>query len=166
MAIGERIRFFRNLKGMTQKLLGVQIGFPEKTADIRIAQYEAGSRRPKGDAIEDLAEIFEVSPKALTVPDIDSTVGLMHTLFALEDLYGLHATTVDGEAFLFIKAAGNEKAVKLQGALLDWGNQFSKMLSGRISKDEYDQWRYNYSEPIRFRRAKPVKVKRVILGGK
>ena len=34
MAIGERIRFFRNLKGMTQKYLGMQVGFPEKTASI------------------------------------------------------------------------------------------------------------------------------------
>ena len=47
MAIGERIRFFRNLKGMTQKYLGMQVGFPEKTADIRMAQYESGSRTPK-----------------------------------------------------------------------------------------------------------------------
>ena len=41
MAIGERIRFFRNLRGMTQKYLGQVIGFPEKTADIRMAQYES-----------------------------------------------------------------------------------------------------------------------------
>ena len=39
MAIGERIRFFRNLRGMTQKYLGQVVGFPEKTADIRMAQY-------------------------------------------------------------------------------------------------------------------------------
>lgn len=45
----ERIRFLRNLKGMTQKYLGVQVGFPEKTADIRMAQYESGSRTPKAD---------------------------------------------------------------------------------------------------------------------
>ena len=36
MAIGERIRFFRNLCGMTQKYLGQVVGFPEKTADIRM----------------------------------------------------------------------------------------------------------------------------------
>ena len=42
MAIGERIRFIRNLRGMTQKYLGTLVGFPEKTADIRMAQYEAG----------------------------------------------------------------------------------------------------------------------------
>ena len=35
MAIGERIRFFRNLKGMTQKYLGMQIGFSEKTANTK-----------------------------------------------------------------------------------------------------------------------------------
>ena len=33
MAIGERIRFIRNLRGMTQKWLGQAVGFPPKTAD-------------------------------------------------------------------------------------------------------------------------------------
>lgn len=88
MAIGERIRFFRNLKGMTQKYLGMQVGFPEKTADIRMAQYESGSRTPKADLTNNLANVFGVSTSALTVPDIDSYNGLMHTLFTLEDLYG------------------------------------------------------------------------------
>lgn len=37
MAIGERIRFFRNLRAMTQKYLGMQVGFLEKTANIRMA---------------------------------------------------------------------------------------------------------------------------------
>ncbi len=37
MAIGERIRFIRNLRGMTQKYLGMTIGFDEKTADFRIS---------------------------------------------------------------------------------------------------------------------------------
>ena len=65
MAIGERIRFFRNLRGMTQKYLGMQVGFPEKTADIRMAQYESGSRTPKVDLTNSLAEVFGVSTSAL-----------------------------------------------------------------------------------------------------
>ena len=56
MAIGERIRFFRNLRGMTQKYLGVLMGFPEKSADIRMAQYESGSRTPKDDLTNSLAQ--------------------------------------------------------------------------------------------------------------
>ena len=31
MAIGERIKYIRNLKNFTQKYLGQLIGFPEKT---------------------------------------------------------------------------------------------------------------------------------------
>ena len=95
MAIGERIRFFRNLKGMTQKYLGMQVGFPEKTADIRMAQYESGSRTPKADLTNNLANVFGISTSALTVPDIDSYNGLMHTLFTLEDLYGFRIGKLD-----------------------------------------------------------------------
>ena len=39
MAIGERIRFIRNLRGMTQKWLGISAGLSEKTDDIRMEQY-------------------------------------------------------------------------------------------------------------------------------
>ena len=83
MAIGERIHFFRLL--LTQKYLGMALGFPEKSADVRLAQYETGSRTPKADLTAALAQVLDVSPHALSVPDIDSYVGLMHTLFTLED---------------------------------------------------------------------------------
>ena len=46
MAISERIHFFRLMRGMTQKYLGTAIGFPEKSADVRLAQYETGTRKP------------------------------------------------------------------------------------------------------------------------
>ena len=95
MAIGVRISFFRNLRGITQKYLGHVVGFPEKTADIRMAQYESGSRTPKADLTNTLAQVFEVSPQALTIPDIDSYIGLMHTLFTLEDIYGELCLTLD-----------------------------------------------------------------------
>ena len=72
MAIGERIRFFRNLRGMTQKYLGMRLGFPERSADVRLAQYETGTRTPKADLTEGLAFILDVSPQALNVPDIDT----------------------------------------------------------------------------------------------
>ena len=76
MAIGERIHFFRLLRGMTQKYLGMALGFPEKSADVRLAQYETGSRTPKADLTAALAQVLDVSPHALSVPDIDSYVGL------------------------------------------------------------------------------------------
>ena len=74
MAIGERIHFFRTMRGMTQKYLGMALGFPEKSADVRLAQYENGSRTPKADVTAALAQVLDVSPKALDVPDIDSVL--------------------------------------------------------------------------------------------
>ena len=65
MAIGERIHFFRNLRGMTQKFLGMAVGFPEKSADVRLAQYETGTRTPKADLTAALAKELDVSPRAL-----------------------------------------------------------------------------------------------------
>ena len=70
MAIGERIGFFRKKRGMTQKYLGQKIGFPERSADVRMAQYEVGSRKPKEDVTNALAEALDVSPRALNVPDM------------------------------------------------------------------------------------------------
>lgn len=75
MAIRERIHFFRILRGMTQKYLGTQVGFSEKSADVRLAQYETGTRTPKADMTAALAQVLHVSPRALTVPDIDSYLG-------------------------------------------------------------------------------------------
>ena len=113
MAIGERIRFIRNLRGMTQKYLGTLVGFPEKTADIRMAQYEAGSRTPKEDLTKALAHALEVSPLALDIPDIDSYLGLMHTLFALEDRYGLTIEARDGEVVFRIEPRKGKDAARV-----------------------------------------------------
>jgi len=44
MAVGDRIKRIRNLRGLAQKELGTAVGFDEKAADARIAQYESGTR--------------------------------------------------------------------------------------------------------------------------
>lgn len=144
MAIGERIRFFRNLRGMTQKYLGMMVGFPEKSADVRLAQYETGTRSPKADLTEKLAYYLNVSPQALEVPDIDSYIGLMHTLFTLEDLYGLSVSEIDGEVCLRVDPRHSTSARELREMLCAWQEQAKKLNAGDISKDQYDTWRYTY----------------------
>ena len=144
MAIGERIRFFRNLRGMTQKYLGQVVGFPEKTADIRMAQYESGSRSPKAELTETLAGALGVSPLALSVPDIDSYLGLMHTLFTLEDRYGLTVEDRDGKVVLRFDPRKGKDAATISEMVYAWAAAAEKYRKGETSKDEYDKWRYNY----------------------
>ena len=146
MAIGERIRFFRNLRGMTQKYLGMQLGFPEKSADVRLAQYETETRTPKSDITAALANALEVSPYALAVPDIDSYIGIMHTLFTLEDIYGLSIDETDGEICLKVTEDKGTDTRELRQMLAAWKEQADKFKSGEIDKDEYDRWRYNYPQ--------------------
>lgn len=144
MAIGERIRFFRNLRGMTQKYLGTVVGFPEKTADIRMAQYESGSRTPKADLTESLASVLGVSPLALSVPDIDSYLGLMHTLFTLEDRYGLTIEKGENGVSMRVDPCKGKDAAELSEMLNAWAEQAEKYRKGDISREDYDKWRYNY----------------------
>lgn len=146
MAIGERINFFRNLRGMTQKYLGMAVGFPEKSADVRMAQYESGTRTPKAELTKVLATTLGVSPNALDVPDIDSDIGLMHTLFALEDLRGLRVGKLDGELCLVLDKSDRKIYHDMQQMLSAWQEQATKLASGEISKEDYDQWRYRYPE--------------------
>ena len=146
MAIGERIKFFRNQHKMTQKQLGQLIGFPESNADVRMAQYENGARTPKKDLTNKLADILDVSPLALDVPEIDSYLGLIHTLFALEDLYGLTAERVDGKVLLHIDEATGKDAVNVNEMIAVWADMKERLERGEITKEEYDQWRYNYPE--------------------
>jgi len=144
MAIGERIHFFRLLRGMTQKYLGTIVGFPERSADVRLAQYETGTRKPKAELTAALAQALDVSPQALDVPDIDSYVGLMHTLFTLEDLYGLTVSEADEEICLKVDTSKGKEAHELLKMLYTWKEQADKLSSWEISKDEYDNWRYHY----------------------
>jgi transcriptional regulator with XRE-family HTH domain len=144
MAIGERIHFFRLKRGMTQKYLGQTVGFPERSADVRLAQYETGTRTPKADLTATLAAALDVSPQALAVPDIDSYTGLMHTLFCLEDRYGLTVDKRDGEVVLRVDVFKGREATELHEMLSAWAEQVKKLKAEEISQEQYDSWRYYY----------------------
>ena len=143
MSIGERIRYIRNLRGMTQKELGKAIGFDDRTADIRIAQYESGTRTPKANYVEAIAKALNVKTYALNVPETDTYLGLIHTLFALEDNYGIKINSIDGELCLTLDKH-NKSYITMFEMLNDWRNQAEKLKNDEITEDEYDDWKYNY----------------------
>ncbi|MBQ8389029.1 MAG: transcriptional regulator, partial [Clostridia bacterium] len=86
------------------------------------------------------------SPQALAVPDIDSYIGLMHTLFTLEDRYGLHIDEADGEICLKVDVRKNKDAAQLHEMLCAWRQAAAMLKAGAITQDEYDRWRYRYPE--------------------
>ena len=146
MAIGQRIKYFRNRIGMTQKQLGEKLGFKGKTSDVRMAQYESEARVPKIDLVKEMAQIFDVDARAITVPDIDTYDGLMHTLFALEDMYGLKIKNISGQPYLCLDRSISAPGSSVDQMLRAWMEQADKLDNGEISKEEYDEWRYRCPE--------------------
>ncbi|MEG1513400.1 MAG: helix-turn-helix transcriptional regulator [Clostridia bacterium] len=137
-----RLRLFRKMRGMTQKDLRIAVGFSEKTAIIRIVQYEAGTRNPKPSMCALLARALNVSPAALAVPKTRRVEDVMHTLFAWEDESGFHFDK-SGDVFCFRLV---DKKDALCAALDHWHRQATLLERGEITKAQYDQWRYAYTE--------------------
>ena len=131
---------------MTQKQLGEVLGFLGKTSDVRMAQYESEARIPKHDLVKEMACIFDVSTHALTVPDIDTYIGLMHTFFALEDMYGLKIDEMDGEVVLRLDKSDYSTYSSMDKMLRAWLTEAKKLETGESTKEEYDNWRYKYPE--------------------
>lgn len=129
--LGQRIRYFRKRKKLTQKGLGELIGLSNKNADVRIAQYESETRIPKRETIYKLAQALGVSKYALMVPELDSSLGLIHTLFLQEDLW---------DQGLKIEYSYPD----IHRMLNDCEKQMQRLKNGEITKEEYDNWRYNY----------------------
>jgi len=147
MAIGERIKRIRNFRNLTQKELGVAIGFAENTADVRIAQYESGKRTPKEKCVEAIAQALNVTPFALNVPDIESYYGVAQTLFAMEDLYGLKLDEFDGDDGKVYMTLDKTKLYdyrEMIGIFFAWDSEAQKLKRGEITQEDYDNWRYRY----------------------
>ena len=70
----------------------------------------------------------------------------MHTLFTLEDNYGLKISEMDGEVCLKVDVRKNKDATRLQEMLCSWQQAAAMLEAGEISKEDYDKWRYHYPE--------------------
>ena len=94
--------------------------------------------------------MFGISTSALTVPDIDSYNGLMHTLFTLEDLYGFRIDKLDDELCIRLDKGMGTNYLTMFDMFSAWQEQAEKLKNGEITKEEYDNWRYNYPESVAF----------------
>ena len=113
---------------------------------VPLSTAPALCRNDAPNAQKEMANIFDVSTHALTVPDIDTYIGLMHTLFALEDMYGLKIGEIDGEICLRLDKSDYSTYTSMFDMFHAWQEQAAKLEQGEITKEEYDQWRYKYPE--------------------
>lgn len=99
-SIGGKIKKYRELKGWSQKELGVRCGFSPSTADVRIAQYEKNRKIPRDKVLKDIANALGIDEYALYDTDLLPYSRMYHILFDIEDIYGLHPVKKDDGYYL------------------------------------------------------------------
>ncbi len=138
MTTGQKIKKLRQSRNLSQKELGIMSGLSEPA----IRNYELGNRTPSAQQLEKIASALNVSVYAISDPEIDDYVGVLHTLFELEETYGLTATKVDG--VLCLKFDGTTKNGTLPKMLALWYEKKEQLAAGEITQEEYDSWCQRY----------------------
>ena len=124
------------------------VGFDEKSADVRIAQYENNSRKPKEELMRKIAAALDVSVAYLEDPTMNDAEGILHALFELDDQYPwMHLVeTVDNtDADLPHKRV----AVCFDYNILDsfmaeWMLRKQQLRRREITREEYQEWKLNW----------------------
>ncbi len=96
-SLGAKIRRYRELRGLTQRQLGLKCGFSPATAEVRIFQYEKNRKLPKESMLKTIALALDLDEYALFDLDLKKRYRMYHVLFEIEDFHGLHPVkTEDG----------------------------------------------------------------------
>lgn len=66
MTTGEKIKRVRVFRGLTQRDLGLKLGYEERNADVRVAQYESGYRSPRKETLVKIASVLNFNHVHLT----------------------------------------------------------------------------------------------------
>ena len=165
MVLGERIKRIRTFRGLTQRELGLKLGYEERNADVRIAQYESGYRVPKNNTLMEMAKILNVNYIHFigVTPGCAEDIMLTFLWLDEDDRSTIHL-------FQLVRNPGkcnasDDKSVRYYdnddwpahapvGMWLEYGlvNDFMRewclrkeqLKNGDISEDEYFEWKINW----------------------
>lgn len=163
MTIGDRIRKARNMRGLTQKELGVAIGFSELTADVRMAQYETGTRVPKEKVLFAISKVLDISFEYLKATTFITIRDIMLALMELDDY---NKTTFDeinyvnkyDEPTTHIGIYFNR--ADLEFHLEEWAKVKKELADGVISLEEYEEWKMNWPDTSKIYNDSPKQWKK------
>lgn len=149
MTIGEKIKTARNHRGLTQRELGIKLGFDEKSADVRVAQYESGTRTPKAELLSEIASILDVNIIFLKNPSLENTETFIHLLFDLEQESKKHHTNNFSIISVPDEFGNPQPVIQFHNHLLneflsEWQLRRKELNEGIITEGEYAKWMMNF----------------------
>lgn len=152
MTLGEKIKKYRLMKNLTQKDLGIKVGFSAATADSRIRKYEKDIMAPKNDIRQKIADALDIDLSALSDINIESYEDIMQILFLFEENLGMEIERKDGKTHLIFDE-NNKDIEKFISYLYIWHSQKKNLIStsDTISTEEmykYKIWKSRFPKDI------------------
>lgn len=151
--LGQRIRYYRQIAGMTQKELANLCELNEST----IRNYELGNRYPDYDTLVVLANALEVSFYALNDRQIPSAPqSALKFLFDMEKYYLLKPVEIDGRMYLgfdydmesldpnSLDDIPSFTPAMMERLVMIWERFYKMFQSGEIDEDTYLLWQNKY----------------------
>ena len=151
--LGERIRFYRQQAGLTQKELA---GLCE-VSESAIRNYELGNRVPDFLTLHTIAEKLRVNYAAIAGEKVTDLEGALQALYKLEEIYGLHPTEVDGQIhFVFRDSVAVDEfkpdldtvisspSLLLQYRVLGFMKACALHDAGELTDEEYALWKSKF----------------------
>ena len=159
MILGERIKRIRTFRGLTQRELGLKLGYEERNADVRVAQYESGYRVPKKDTLMEIAKILNVNYINFITVTPGCAEDIMQTFFWLDE-----DNRNTFHLFQLVRNPGkynsDDNTVRYNDSddwpaqwidyglvnefLREWRLRKEQLKNGEISEDEYFEWKINW----------------------
>ncbi len=151
--LGEKIRFYRQQAGLTQKGLADLC----EVSESAIRNYELGNRVPDFLTLKIIAEQLRVSYYAIADVNLTELDGAVQALFKLEEIYGLYPTEVDGHIhFVFRDSIALEDFQKnpdialagigamLQQRVRSFLKACAQHDTGELSDEEHALWKSKF----------------------
>lgn len=151
--LGERIRFYRQQAGLTQKELADLC----EVSESAIRNYELGNRIPDFYTLEEIAQQLRVNYYAIAGEKIEALNGALQALYKLEEIYGLYPAEVDGHIhFVFRDSISTDPVVPdldvvtqspgmlLQYRILGFMQACALHDTGELSDEAYTLWKSKF----------------------
>lgn len=152
MTVGEKIRKYRTLNGLTQKELGEASLKGKQNLGVRINQYENDMAVPGDEIRESIASALDVDIEALSDVNIISDVDIMYVLFLLEEKRGLKIQKEDGKIHLVFDAPTDQNDNSLLTTYLNfWRNESANQPENPNNEEykAYQKWKGRFASNIK-----------------
>ncbi len=139
MTIGEKIRYLRTQKGMTQQELAEKIGI-KYSASLR--KYESNRYKPKLEQLKKIADVLDVSINYFNDDyneQVQTNSDFISLLFSLEK----SGVKLAAESDMKTRTANINLSVvspEIATFIKEWNSIRERMEKGTISQKDYEAW--------------------------